>query len=548
MVETRPNRVRWEDFDRGTYEDMVATLISRLYPSAQRIDGSGGDSGRDVQMHTDEGLVVFQLKGVTGRMDPRRRRQVERSLKKAAQDDPIRWRLVVPIDHTPGELDWFNRISEGYPFECCWRGKTWLDGEMARHPDIARYFAHGQRFELSEFVGLFEALGTEPPTMRNGVVGEAAWRINNIARAINRMDPHYEFGFATQPDGTMRVEGRPRYPEAARDRGRPSGRMRFSFPDTAEGDNAHQILQESFAFGTRGVIPARFIDEVALDVPSGLGMVLDGDLIIGPSHARQTDDVSMTLTVFDQNQTVLAQLPLETVEVTAGTHGGRVQLREKTGAFTARATFDIHNMRFDLTWAYTPPDVYTPLDLLPAVKFLAALATGDHFAVDFNGDTIGPESVGAFGEAAEEAVGFAHVLEHLVGVQVGTGVFFDVTNDLTPDETDSIIVASRLLRGEKVEGTWEAVTLTILPEGKTAVEEALDGLTVNPDIQIGADMSISIQGTDVPIGWVVRVLESATVQAWEEVNDDDHPVATKLYLIPADTDKVTQSLEAAASR
>ena len=238
------------------------------------------------------------------------------------------------------------------------------------------------------------------------------------------------------------------------------------------------------------------------------------------------------------------RLPLETVEVTAGTHGGRVQMRDKTGAFTASATFDVHNMRFGLTWAYTPPDVYTPLDLLPAVKFLAALATGDHLAVNFNGDTIGPESVEPFGEAAEEAVGFAHVLEHLVGVQVRAGMFFDVTNDLTPDERDSIIVASRLMRGEQVEGTWEAVTLTILPEGNTAVKGALDGLTVIPDIQIGADMSISIQGTVVPIGWVVRVFESAMVQAWEEANDDDHPGMTKLYLIPADTDKVTQFLEA----
>ena len=95
-----------------------------------------------------------------------------------------------------------------------------------------------------------------------------------------------------------------------KDRGRPGGRMRFSFPDTAEGDNARQILQESFQFGTRGVIPARFIDEITRDVPSGFGMVLDGDLVIGPSHARQADDVSMTLEVFDQRQTVLARRSL----------------------------------------------------------------------------------------------------------------------------------------------------------------------------------------------------------------------------------------------
>ena len=50
-------------------------------------------------------------------------------------------------------------------------------------------------------------------------------------------------------------------------------------------------------------------------------------------------------------------------------------------------------------------------------------------------------------------MGFARILEHLVVVQVGTGVFFDVVGELTPDEADSIIVASRLLKGEQVEGT-----------------------------------------------------------------------------------------------
>ncbi len=68
-----PNRVRWEDLEPGTYEDMVSVLISRLHPEAQRIDGSGGDGGRDVQMPTDDGLVIFELKSFTGRMNPSRR-------------------------------------------------------------------------------------------------------------------------------------------------------------------------------------------------------------------------------------------------------------------------------------------------------------------------------------------------------------------------------------------------------------------------------------------------------------------------------------------
>ena len=84
---------------------MVSVLIGRLHPESQRIDGSGGDGGRDVQVPTGNGLVIFELKSFTGRMRASRRRQVEASLVRASQHKPAEWRLVVPIDPTPGELE-----------------------------------------------------------------------------------------------------------------------------------------------------------------------------------------------------------------------------------------------------------------------------------------------------------------------------------------------------------------------------------------------------------------------------------------------------------
>ena len=63
-------------------------LISRLHPAKpQRIDGKGGDRGRDVQITDEHGssiAEVFQLKSFTGRMGPTQRKQVARSLKRVA--------------------------------------------------------------------------------------------------------------------------------------------------------------------------------------------------------------------------------------------------------------------------------------------------------------------------------------------------------------------------------------------------------------------------------------------------------------------------------
>jgi hypothetical protein len=50
--------LRWEDLEPQKYENMVSVLLSRLHPDSQRIDGKGGDGGRDVQIvHTGDGSI-----------------------------------------------------------------------------------------------------------------------------------------------------------------------------------------------------------------------------------------------------------------------------------------------------------------------------------------------------------------------------------------------------------------------------------------------------------------------------------------------------------
>jgi hypothetical protein len=84
------------------YEDMVSVLLSRLR-QARRVDGSGGDGGRDCYFPGEDGTDVYELKSFTGRMTQTRRRQVERSRARAVKTDPRTWTLAVPIDPTPGE-------------------------------------------------------------------------------------------------------------------------------------------------------------------------------------------------------------------------------------------------------------------------------------------------------------------------------------------------------------------------------------------------------------------------------------------------------------
>lgn len=128
---------------------MVSVFLSHLHPTSTRIDGGGGDGGRDVQIATPGGIRAYELKSFTGRMGKVQRAQVKRSLLRAAELKPIDWTLIVPIDFTPDEDVWFESLRDLVPFPIESRGLTWLDGQFAGRPFIARYFLEDAANEIA---------------------------------------------------------------------------------------------------------------------------------------------------------------------------------------------------------------------------------------------------------------------------------------------------------------------------------------------------------------------------------------------------------------
>ncbi|MYX15237.1 hypothetical protein GTY67_17885 [Streptomyces sp. SID8374] len=122
---------RWEQVAQqaDAYETAVAVLLNLLDRDILRVDGAGGDGGRDAQFRRDDGtLAIYEMKSFTGRLDRSRRRKVERSLARAAEHGPTSWTLVVPIDPNPAELDWFEGLRSQYPFPLSGYGLNWLRG------------------------------------------------------------------------------------------------------------------------------------------------------------------------------------------------------------------------------------------------------------------------------------------------------------------------------------------------------------------------------------------------------------------------------------
>jgi hypothetical protein len=179
-------RVRWAELDPKTVEDVISMLLNHLHPDrAQRIDGSGGDGGRDVQLTLDDGLHLYEIKSFTGRLDASRKAQIERSLSRASLLDPASWTLLMPLDPTPREADWLNALGSRVPFPAEWHGLSWLDAELAPRPFIARYLVEGTGEEVMEIL----RMAREEEAGLLGGAPEAVERVERVVNLLNEQNP-----------------------------------------------------------------------------------------------------------------------------------------------------------------------------------------------------------------------------------------------------------------------------------------------------------------------------------------------------------------------
>ena len=126
----------------------------------------------------------------------------------------------------------------------------------------------------------------------------------------------------------------------------------------------------------------------------------------------------------------------------------------------------------------------------------------------------------------------------------GQGAFFEIRNEVTEEEARNVETASRLLNGGSVEATWPAVRVLVRPGGREPVAAALNNPPGARRAHFGTDFTITVQETEIHIGPVMSILESAQVGSWEEPPDGESPGSTTLVLVPAETNRVTMQLNA----
>jgi hypothetical protein len=254
-------RVDFSRLSAKQYEDMISVLLSRIRLT-RRVDGSGGDGGRDCYFSDESGTDAYELKSFLGRMNGVRRQQVVRSLQRTLERSPRTWSLVVPIDATPREQEWFDSLASGTSTRLTWLGKTWLEEQLAAHPDIGRYFAGASE----EVVQILKAIARED-ALPSDAAGVAMCMTGMVTR-LNEIDPYYTFDFAIAEGRTV-ISCRPLYPDALRDRP-----ISFSAQlklDDATPPSLRAAIDDFVLYGSPVQIPAENVGRLSIDMPGGLG-------------------------------------------------------------------------------------------------------------------------------------------------------------------------------------------------------------------------------------------------------------------------------------
>ena len=500
-------KIQWNDFEPQGYEDMVSVLLSRLHPSAQRIDGKGGDGGRDVQIvEGQDGPIIhaFELKSFTGRMDPRRRRQVKRSLNRAASLGPEQWTLVVPIDPTPDEDKWFRKLGKDYSFPIKWYGKTWLDEKMSTFPDIRRYYLEGTSDEV---VRLLLELQKEQAMITD--VPDAMGRLRTLRERLNEIDPHYRYELSTGKDAAdgrptdvvfsvgfcdMRVDAYSKYLGATEDRP-----VTVTVKILVDSDD--EVVQDALNYGLEATIPPHKVAGVTVDAPFGLGGDFTETKFILTPINNLDDPVTFLFDIMDGDK-ILASLPVHLTERTSGLRGSTLTGSDSTGWLQARIKVNVETMGLEAKFWLTPQSTI-PEALLPLCRWVDACRPPHHLRFRWQG---GLEPRTEIRESFLADDSLSRIVEALAYLQKRCGIHWEMSPSLTPEEGQQILAAAAMLKEETIDFTWNSWNLR-LDHSKPALQELMDGST--HAFLCRQDVWIELEGMTVATVRTQIYLESA---------------------------------------
>jgi hypothetical protein len=425
----------------GRFEKIVSTLLSTLHPDSERIDGAGGDGGRDHQWRTDDRLELWQSRYYLRRLSESqtRKRHITESLVAAAAHQPDSWTLVTPMVPNPEERAWFDGLKSSYPFPLVWRGGDWLEARLAEHPSIVRHFMGAN----DEYVALLRELQQEQEALIDGLPA-ALPRIEQLAAKVYDSNPFYKVDYTVRDGKVDSWSLRPKYPGAETD-----SPVAITFNVVAGRADAALVesMRAAFDWGDSVALPASHVRDVVITGPPGFaGTYNQADIAISP--AEEAVDLSLRLVIQGPDGQHLAALPARLSIRRWGSRGVTLHGSDVTGVINTQVRLDLTASRFSLTLNASWSRPLLPGAALPVLRFMHLASPPNTLSLKLGESlNIPPVAVPGGMAVSEESV---RMVEDLDRLQAAAGEPFPVPRELTIEDRREIRRARRLLDGQRV--------------------------------------------------------------------------------------------------
>lgn len=462
--------IQWKSVaeDPARFERAVKILIRRLHPTAQGMDGRGGDGGVDSWMQTDLGPVIFEIKSFTTRLTPSQKGQIEKSLAKAAEREPIAWRLILPLEHTPKEKKWFDKLQAQYPkILLTWHGVDWLDEQLASHDDLRRYI-EGTDYGLlarSKEMHLEQAALARLPDLAD--------RVTTLHGRAQDISPFYRIDFATCGNRQQIMMT----PAA----GQVSIIPRLQVdPDDPDGIQAQRDLDKVLAYGGKTAIEGRFVESLTVfdadHLVEELGPFDSGDHVHVMTPRQATAPVPGRLLVLTSDGQATATLDVSLTTRTSGRAGMSVHGTDLHGILHLTLRVDhprdgvpmSGGMDLDLSgltgqW---------PSAIRPVAELLVASQTHDLIEVQLGGRSVARGHAGLPLPASVLAA--ARLVMLLDDLRELTGTHFPTPAEVAPAEVAMLSALRDLHAAGKAVLPRGTISVEVTEPGRTNVLELTD--------------------------------------------------------------------------
>jgi hypothetical protein len=494
--------VPWREYSGRDAEDLIAALLVRTVPGAQRIDGSGGDDGVDVQAPVDGGYRIYQIKSFHNRLTASQKRQITDSLATAVQRQPrmVRWTLVLPLDLSPAEDRWFSgSVSSRTSVPIDWIGRTQIEEGLSANRDLLRAFAPGSTERRAmDLLGEYNA---EKAAMTRGMV-DGIDRLAALKSQIDLTDPDWAFDFKVAGED-ISIELRPKDAESALRR--PIGiALEISANDAAVARQIDQFMR----YGRPMQIPSESITTFEADLPGNLAEVIQQTGNPAVSFYKSDEEKAWRLAQRVEavrEGRVIGTLPIEWDDRSQGPLGGGwLSGKDRSGFLELTMTTET-NRKGGLQIRAPASDNVLPEEVVPVLRFLGRLKPGDYLRLVAPG--YDPFEVRLTGHPVGDAPTFEAeitIAEALARIQEAAGIRFPLPGGWSPEDSKMIYFWDQLLTRGQVQWYWPGYSANM--PVRTVAKLLKD--SVFPRISMSGtsakDPVIQLLGHEVPIQGQVR--------------------------------------------